>query len=814
MTRILIHARYATFLAVSLALAWLMVFGQKVKYEQSLQSFFAQDDPVVLDYQRASDLFGNDNLVFVSYEDPDLLTPEGLARVAELAGEVAPGRIEAVVGVQSLDAMPQFWRIDDELVRIEGLPGFLREGAKRLLRAAISNVDPSAIGALTIRGAIEAADPAGLPALREAITGHPLLQGTVVDATGTSTAIVVQLAPMEDQEPRETIAALRAAADTFADRHGLERPALVGPPVLLADGFEAVDKDGQRLSIVGMALIGLVTLLATRSLWWSVVPILAGWAVWLGAEHVLGSLGLRLSLSGGPLVAQIIVLTMPAASHLAIHFRDDLRQQFDRRGAAVETILSVSRPILWTAATGAVGYAALVSSNVVPVRQFGAILAVCTVLASLLTLALSPIAMLPPFRLEIPVKPGSISVVDRALRGITHAVVRHPTPIVLAVVAVVLPLAWGMPRLELETNYINAFKPGSRVLEDYHVIERRLGGIGLVSVVVPMEQPIDMAGLARFRELDREIEAIGEDTSGPDPISRVISLATVLDPQGKLASLAPERAEDALALKLELINASPQGTLLRSFWNPSEGWARSVVRIPENQPAGLKGQSIERAGLEAGRLFGDPSFVTGMSYLLTQTTRGVMSTQWNAFGWALGGILLMTTLAFRRLSLALLAIFPSLLAVGLVLGLMGWQGIKLDLATALIASVALGLSVDDTFHCLLQYRRYRDQGVPFRESLFASYSVTGLGVLLSSLAVGIGFTVLRFSEFVPFSNFGTLVAIATLGSSLGNLVLLPACLALRQKLTGRDSAPLRAAPQVAVSNATVENADPRGDITM
>jgi predicted RND superfamily exporter protein len=134
--------------------------------------------------------------------------------------------------------------------------------------------------------------------------------------------------------------------------------------------------------------------------------------------------------------------------------------------------------------------------------------------------------------------------------------------------------------------------------------------------------------------------------------------------------------------------------------------------------------------------------------------------------------------------LAVLALLPTILSVGLVLGLMGWLGIKLDMATALVASVALGLSVDDTFHCLLQFRRERKEH-PFRESLFASYSVTGPGVILSSLAVAVGFAALRLSEFIPFVYFGTMVCIATAGSTLGNLVLLPACLTLGERLRGR-----------------------------
>jgi predicted RND superfamily exporter protein len=99
--------------------------------------------------------------------------------------------------------------------------------------------------------------------------------------------------------------------------------------------------------------------------------------------------------------------------------------------------------------------------------------------------------------------------------------------------------------------------------------------------------------------------------------------------------------------------------------------------------------------------------------------------------------------------------------------------------TALVASVALGLSVDDTFHCLLQYHRLH--GMPYRERLYESYKVTGPGVILSSLAVSIGFLALATSEFVPFSRFGVMVAIATAGSSVGNLLLLPACLSLRAR---------------------------------
>ncbi len=789
-TRLLIRARYITSAATLALLAWLVYADRHATYEQSIQSFFADDDPAVISYRKAARSFGNDQFVFVAYDDPQLLTPSGIGRVAELAKTLGPTQLEGVIRVESLDAMPILWQLDDQLLLLERMPDFLRGPALKQAKALLANSGAGPNPATpTLASAIRNANPTELADLRHRITAHPLLKGTLIDGKGTTTALVVRMKNPEDHDVKGTIRTLRESADAFAARHQLPRPAIVGPPALLADGFAAIERDGRHLAIAGMAMIALVTLTATGSLWWAAIPTLAGWVVWLLVEAVLGSLGIKLALSGGPIVAQIIVLTMPAASHLAIHFRDELRRDTDRRSAAALTLRAVASPILWCAVTGAIGYGALMTSNVVPVRQFGTILAGCTVAAALLTMALAPIAMLPPLRLEWAVRPGSTSPTGNALGRLTALACRHPAPIVLGVLLVVLPLIAGAARLRIESNYINAFRPDSRVVQDYRFVESRLGGIGLVELVVPLGTSLSPKDLAAFAKLDRDVSQI-PDAAGAPAVSQVVSLATVLDPDAKLAALPEPRQARALRTKLELIDASPQRDLLNGFWDRRGGWARILVRVSEQQPAPAKEATFDRARQLASTAFGPRAYLTGLSYLLTQTTRGVIDTQWNTIGWAVGGIFLMLTLAFRGPKLALLAILPTVLAVGLVLGLMGWTGVKLDLATALVASVALGLSVDDTFHCLLQYRRLRRR-LPFREALTESYAVTGPGVLLSSIAVALGFAVLRFSEFAPFALFGTMVCIATAGSSLGNLVLLPACLSLGRPREASPIPPLK-----------------------
>ncbi|WZO98001.1 MMPL family transporter [Isosphaeraceae bacterium EP7] len=775
----LLRARYVSLAVVVLTLVSLALFGRRVSYEQSIKSFFADDDPELAKYKVASDSFGDDNFVFVAYDDPELLTPGGMDRVAELARELGPLNIEGVLRIESLDAMPVFWKIDEALVRLEGLPMFARNIAVAGLMRGVKGADlagsPFTIGAAVRAGG----DEKTRTLLRERITAHPLLLGTLVNSKATSTALVVRLRKTEEHDVIRTIGGLRSKADAFTSRHKLGTSYVVGPPVLLADGFASIEVDGKRLAAVGMALIALVTLGAVRSVWWAIVPLLCGWTVWLATEEILSVFDLRLSLSGGPLVAQIIVLTMPAASHLAIHFRDERRRRTDPEKAARSTLQAVAVPITWCAVTGAIGYGALLTSSVVPIQQFGWIMGACTFVSAMMVMALSPVAMMPPWRMEIPVKPGSTSRASNIVAPLLGLAYRRPGLVVIATVALALPLALGIARLRYESNYINAFRPTARVVKDYHSVESRLGGIGLVELIVPVGNAITPAHMAQFRAIG------GGSGDGASSEVRPISLATVLDPDHRLEEELDEAAyAHALTTKLDLIAASPQSELLASFWNKTTGEARILVRVSEQQPAEVKDATFRRVEAKTKEVFGPGAFLTGLSYLMTKTVQGVILTQWTTFIWSVLGILAMLTIALRGPFLAALAMLPTLLAVALVLGLMGWLGVKLDMATALVASVALGLSVDDTFHCLLQYRRERKEQ-DFKTSLFDSYAVTGPGVLLSSLAVAVGFAALRLSEFEPFVNFGTMVGIATAGSTLGNILLLPACLTLADRVSTR-----------------------------
>ena len=193
----LIRARFVLLGLVLVTLGGLLGWGRRVQYEQSLTSFFPETDPAVVAYQESSERFGNDNIVFLAYDDPALLTPAGMERLEELTRSVDPAHISAVLNADSLASQPLFWTLDDALTKVESLPSFLRAGDRALL-AARSLVSQATMP--TIASAIRSASAEGLPALRERIVSHPLLRGLLVSPTGTSAVVVIRLKGMAEQD--------------------------------------------------------------------------------------------------------------------------------------------------------------------------------------------------------------------------------------------------------------------------------------------------------------------------------------------------------------------------------------------------------------------------------------------------------------------------------------------------------------------------------------------------------------------------------------------------------------------------------------
>lgn len=768
LTRLVFQARYVVWLVVLplAALSWLVV--PPVEFDQTIEGFFPPDHPALLSYQHTKRLFGGDQIVFVAYDDPELWTEAGMDRVRTLADRIL-AEVPDVDRVDALDQMPVPWRVDRAV-----------EAAVNA-RATLAGTLRMVAGRTTVRKLVQsvAEDPVRQDRLRDRICAHPLFNGLLVDAEGQSTAVLVRLQPFANDNYRNAVFELRRVADAFARDHRLERVAVAGPPVLVVDGFVSLDRDNSTLGLVAMALMALTMLVAVRNPAWALLSLIAGWTTWELTRIFITIFQLKLSLSAGPVIAQTVVLCMPAASHLAVRFFATLQEGLDRTSAAHRTLNVMFPPVAWCAVASASGYlATAISSRVQPVSQLGITMFACNLLAGVLVWGLAAGAMTFQWRRAESSRSATeqgTAVVAQGVGRLTRWVLDHPGQTLAVFLAPTLLATVGVFWLQFESNYINIHKPRSRIARDYRYIENRMGGIGLVELLFPAPPEITPEWLDRLEQT-----ALRLHVENPGMVAGVVSLADLLNsPQ----ELAPDERQQIVALKIRSLSEPKYSHFLDNLWaQPIDpelpGEMRILVRVQESAQPDVKEQCFARLVQRTRLGLASDASITGVSHLMTQITHAVVKTSFTATIWS--GLLSLSMLccALRSLRLALLAFAPTLLAVGLVLGIMGWLGLKIDMSTALVAGVAIGLSVDDAVHCLLRWKQELRAGRPPQEALQVAYAGTGPGVVLSSSAVSLGFLAMLFSEFVPMSSFGWLVAVATAGGSLGNLVVIPAVLAL------------------------------------
>ena len=212
-----------------------------------------------------------------------------------------------------------------------------------------------------------------------------------------------------------------------------------------------------------------------------------------------------------------------------------------------------------------------------------------------------------------------------------------------------------------------------------------------------------------------------------------------------------------------------------SLFNSEAKRMRVVLRALERQPAETKLALVDDVTQTARTIFPEAK-ATGLYVLLANIIKSLLNDQLVSFGIAAIGIALMMTIAFRSWRIGLISLVPNLFPIVMLIGTLGWMGVLINIGTAMIASVSVGLTVDSSIHYLSAYFRARKNGLDHRQALERTQQRVGLALVFANIALICGFSVLTLSQFIPLVYFGVLVSIAMLGGLAGNLVLLPVLL--------------------------------------
>jgi len=127
----------------------------------------------------------------------------------------------------------------------------------------------------------------------------------------------------------------------------------------------------------------------------------------------------------------------------------------------------------------------------------------------------------------------------------------------------------------------------------------------------------------------------------------------------------------------------------------------------------------------------------------------------------------------RDIKMAVIAILPNVFPVLTMLGMIGLLKINLDLATATIAAIIIGIAIDDTIHFLTRYKAFRKNKFSVEESIKETYFLVGRVILISSILLFFGFIIFLFASLKTVVYFGLLIALSIPFTLIGDLILLP-----------------------------------------
>jgi predicted RND superfamily exporter protein len=201
---------------------------------------------------------------------------------------------------------------------------------------------------------------------------------------------------------------------------------------------------------------------------------------------------------------------------------------------------------------------------------------------------------------------------------------------------------------------------------------------------------------------------------------------------------------------------------------------RIIVQL--NDPGTLKANNAAISAAEYARdnfPAGYTIETTGTSKIMYVLTNLITRSQTMSILISLVLVFVILCLTHRSFAAGLIGILPIGFTVLINFGVMGIFGIILDISTAMVAAVSIGIGIDYTIHYLSYYHYERLKTSNLETVARKTLSGAGKAIIVNAISVACGFLVLLFSKFTPLNYFGLLIAITMITSSTASLTLLP-----------------------------------------
>lgn len=716
---------------------------QQVGVDNNIRIWFDAKDPAMTEYDHFLKRFGRDVAVSIVFYGDHLFTEEKMDQFRD--------------AVRKLKDKPEWF---EDAVSV----GDVYTGWKEIHEKFPS---PSKI---------EQQKPA-IDLFKKELTESDLFRGLLVSDNGKAAALNFTLTEAGNHYHRpEALAMAHSIATEIAGGGQFD---MVGQPVHGAE-LDRLSLRVKKLYTLVILVAFVVLLIVFRSFGLAAYGILAVVATLFLLQTYVYIRGLDLNVVTSAMPTLVIVISLANCVHLTTEFRSCLAQGTPAEEALKEAAKAVFWPCLLNAATTSCGFLSLVSSNMLPVRNLGELAAVGVLFA---------------FIICLPVMTAGISLCRNGIvRGVAK---RPPKPeeteffsrlalfeydyrreIVYGAILVAVFAIGSILHLRVETNPMEFFPESSAFAQSHRRVEQDFTGLSPFSIEVTgstdMLEPDNLRALETIQHfIMTDPELKGRIVRSNSMVDMIKEINRTSRGGGRFMSFIPNDP----ALLQKIIDGMPEklkNSMQKNFLADGNRTARIAVRAKTLSSTEYTGM-LNRLESWIDQNFKDryKTTITGVVPLINSAQSTILTSQLKSFGIADMVIFLVYLVLLRNPLAAVVVMFANLVPIFVTIGSMYWMDISLNASTIMIASAAIGITVDDSLHFLHRYSHELKRLHTRRKAIRATLRSIGKAIATNSLVNSLGFSVLFFSGFMPTVYFGGLLGLAMLTAAVGLLVILP-----------------------------------------
>ena len=757
----------------------------KITLDTSTEGFLRDDDPALLAYNEFRDQFGRDEVIIVAVETESVFDRVFLKKVEALHEELE-------------DNVPF---IDDitSLINARNTRG---EADALIVEDLLENWPKTEVD---------------MEILENRARSNPLYENLLLSENGHFTTIVIRTHSHSGGGTGENVLAefdastaetdLEQDSDEFlsgyltdaensqvvtAVRQVVQKHSTAGLKIYIA-GSPAVSDflkrsmiaDMRKFMVLAVATIALLLFVMFRRITGVFFPLLIVLLSLLSTIGIMAATGTSIKLPTQILPSFLLAVGVGTAVHILAIFY----QRFDLGDSKEEAIVFAlghsGLAVLMTNVTTAVGLMSFATSELAPIADLGVFAGIGVLIAFINTIILLPALLaLIPVRVRKSHQPDrKESLMDCFLAAISNFSTSYPLPILVVSAIFICASIAAITRIDFSHHPLEWFPKDNAVRIATEKLDRELKGTLNLEVIVDTSQENGLYDPDLLNRLDGAAEFAEAQAYEDVFVGKAWSLTTILKEINQ--ALNENRSDyytipqDKRLIAQEILLFENSGSDdLEDVVDSQFSKARFTIKGPFRD-------SIQYANLiDLVDNYFTSKFpeaeitLTGMMALLSQTINHAIRSMARSYLIALVVITFLMIVLIGKLRIGLLSMIPNLTPILMTLAVIGVTPIKMDLFTMMVASIAIGLAVDDTIHFMHNFRRYYektgDPGLAVHKTLLT----TGRAMLVTTIVLSTGFAIFAFATMNNLKSFGILTSFTVLMALAADYFLAPALMVL------------------------------------